>query len=48
VTLLIYELLVRRWAPARFVFGLRPRSRPAGRPAPTAGPLGVYRRSSTE
>jgi len=33
VTLLIYELLVRRWAPARFVFGLRPRRRPPERPA---------------
>lgn len=33
-TLLIYETLVRRWAPTRFVFGLRPQSRPPRRPAP--------------
>jgi len=31
VTLLIYELLVRRWALARFVFGLRPRIAPRAR-----------------
>jgi hypothetical protein len=33
VTLLIYELLVRRWALTRLVFGLRPRRRPPKRPA---------------
>jgi glucan biosynthesis protein C len=32
-TLLVYELLVRRWWPMRFVFGLRPRGRPPKRPA---------------
>jgi surface polysaccharide O-acyltransferase-like enzyme len=32
VTLLVYETLIRRWAPARLVFGLRPRAAPARRP----------------
>ncbi len=36
ITLALYELLVRRWAPARFVFGLK-----GPRPAPPAAPAGA-------
>ena len=32
-TLLVYETLIRRWAPARFVFGPRQRALPEDRPA---------------
>jgi glucans biosynthesis protein C len=37
-TLLLYELLVRRWALTRLVFGLRPRRRPPQRPAALSAP----------
>ena len=42
LTVTLYEILVRRWAPSRFVFGLKPRARsePSAPPRP-ASTLGV-------
>jgi len=31
LTLLVYEVVVRRWEAVRFLFGLKPRPRPGGR-----------------